>query len=88
MNLKKKNQNQIESFNNCKKRLKSIPRESPKLFKTSKPKFKKLKARKNFTTRSKHVTRSQKWHWMLDIISQNQTFIFLLPFKTIVIMAS
>ncbi len=37
---------------------------------------------------SKHVTRSQKGHQMLDIISQNQTFILLLPFKTIVIMAS
>jgi hypothetical protein len=34
----------------------------------------------------KHVTRSQKRHKMLDIINQNQTF-FLLPFKTIVIMA-
>ncbi len=38
--------------------------------------------------RSKHVTRSQKRCQMLDIISQNQNFIFLLPFKTIVIMAS
>jgi hypothetical protein len=39
-------------------------------------------------SRSKHVTKSQKRCWMLDIISQNQTFIFLLPFKTIGIMAS
>ncbi len=37
---------------------------------------------------SKHVTRSQKERWMLNKISQNQTFIFLLAFKTIVIMAS
>jgi hypothetical protein len=37
---------------------------------------------------SKHITRSQKRCKMLDIINQNQTFIFLLPFKTIVIMAS
>jgi hypothetical protein len=37
---------------------------------------------------SKHVTRSQKGSWMLNIINQNQTFIFLLPFKTIIIMAS
>jgi heme/copper-type cytochrome/quinol oxidase subunit 4 len=37
---------------------------------------------------SKHVTRSQKRHKMFNIISQNQTFIFLLPFKTIVIMVS
>jgi hypothetical protein len=37
---------------------------------------------------SKHVTRSQKGCWMLNKISQNQIFIFLLLFKTIVIMAS
>jgi hypothetical protein len=37
---------------------------------------------------SKHVTRNQKGRQMLNIISQNQTFIFLSPFKTIVIMAS
>jgi hypothetical protein len=37
---------------------------------------------------SKHITRSQKGYWMLNIINQNQTFILLLPFKTIVIMAS
>jgi hypothetical protein len=37
---------------------------------------------------SKHITRSQKAGQMLNIISQNQTFNFLLPFKTIVIMAS
>jgi hypothetical protein len=36
---------------------------------------------------SKHVTRSQKGHQILYIINQNQNFIFLLPFKTIVIMA-
>jgi len=41
-----------------------------------------------FEIRPKHITRSQKGRWILDIISQNQTFIFLLPFKTIVIMAS
>jgi hypothetical protein len=40
-----------------------------------------------FTFGSKHVTRSQKRCQLLDIISQNQTIIFLLPFKTIVIMA-
>jgi hypothetical protein len=28
-----------------------------------------------------HIIRSQKGLQMLDIISQNQTFIFLLPFK-------
>jgi hypothetical protein len=37
---------------------------------------------------SKHVTRNQKGCWMLNVISQNQTFIFLLPFQTIIIMAS
>jgi len=37
---------------------------------------------------SKHVTRNQKGCWMLNIISQNQTFIYLLPFQTIIIMAS
>jgi hypothetical protein len=37
---------------------------------------------------SKHVTRSQKGHQILYIINQNQTFIFLLPFKTIVVVAS
>jgi len=37
---------------------------------------------------SKHIIMSQKWCWMLNIMSQNRTFIFLLPFKTIVIMAS
>jgi hypothetical protein len=36
----------------------------------------------------KHLTRSQKGRWMLNKISQNQTFNFLLPFKTIVIIAS
>jgi len=35
---------------------------------------------------SKHITRSQKGCRMLNIINQNQTFIFLLPFKTIIIM--
>jgi len=37
---------------------------------------------------SKCVTRSQKWCRMLNITNQNQTFIFLLPFETIVIMTS
>jgi hypothetical protein len=37
---------------------------------------------------SKHVIRSQKGRHMLDIINQNQTLIFLLLFKTRVIMAS
>jgi hypothetical protein len=37
---------------------------------------------------SKQVTRSQKGRRMLDIINQNQTFIYLLPFNTIVIIAS
>jgi len=37
------------------------------------------------TIKSKHVTRSQKGCQTLDIISQNQIFIFLLPFKTIVV---
>jgi hypothetical protein len=37
---------------------------------------------------SKHLTRSQKGHQMLNIISQNQVFIYLLPFTTIIIMAS
>jgi hypothetical protein len=37
----------------------------------------------------KHVTKSQKGCRMLNGINQNQTFIYLLPFKTIVIfMAS
>ncbi len=36
---------------------------------------------------SKHVTRSQKTCQMLNISCQNQTF-FLLPLKTIIIMAS
>jgi len=35
---------------------------------------------------SKHVIMSQKGHQMLDLINQNQTFNFLLPLKTIVIM--
>jgi hypothetical protein len=39
-------------------------------------------------SRSKCVTRSQKGCQMLDITNQNQTFIYLLPFETIVIMAS
>jgi len=38
--------------------------------------------------RSKHIIRSKKGHKMLDIINQNQTFIFLLSFKTIVIMVN
>jgi hypothetical protein len=37
---------------------------------------------------SKHVIRSRKGCQMLDTINQNQTFIFLLPLKTIVIMAN
>ncbi len=37
---------------------------------------------------SKCLTRSQKGHWMLNITNQNQTFILLLPFETIVLMAS
>ncbi len=37
---------------------------------------------------SKQVIRSQKRCQMLNITGQNQPFIFLLPFKTIVIMAS
>jgi hypothetical protein len=36
----------------------------------------------------KHKIRSQKGYQMLNIINQNQTFMCLLPFKTIVIMAS
>jgi hypothetical protein len=37
---------------------------------------------------SKHVTKSQKGHRMLNKINQNQTFIYLLSFIPIVIMAS
>ncbi len=77
MNLKKITKIKLKALIIAKNRLKSIPRETPKLFKTSKPRFKVFKTRKNFTTKSKHITRSQKGHWMLDIISQNQTFIFL-----------
>ncbi len=36
----------------------------------------------------KTCIRSQKGRRMLNIINQNQTFIFLLPFKNIVTMAS
>jgi hypothetical protein len=42
----------------------------------------------NYSLGSKHVTRNQKGRQMLNIINQNQTFITLLPFKTIVIVAS
>jgi len=37
---------------------------------------------------SKCVIRSQKGHRMLNITNQNQIFIYLLPFETIVIVAS
>jgi hypothetical protein len=36
----------------------------------------------------KTCIKSQKGCWMLEIINQNQTFFFLLPFKNIVTMAS
>ncbi len=37
---------------------------------------------------SKHITRNQKRCWLLNIINQNQEFIYLLPYKIIIIMAS
>jgi len=42
----------------------------------------------NCSSKLKHVTRNKKRCQMSDIVNQNQTFIILLLFKTIVITTS